>query len=238
MSLVSLGQNSRLKLSKSVTQYVAGNSGREFSNKKIVRYLTTPKSPSVVHVVTMYQPSLGGMETVVRKLASMQAKGSSNISVVTSNRNAKSGIIDDGFPVRRLKSFEVAHTTIIPSLFFKLLRIDRNVVVHLHIAQAYTPEMVWLASKAKGFKYIAHLHLDFQSTGPVGFMLKIYKPLVLKHVLRAANFVIVFTKDQQLSVHRKYGIEPSKIKVIPNGVEDKYYNDKLPRLHRRPRLLL
>jgi len=97
-----------------------------------------------------------------------------------------------------------------PSLFIKLLKIERNSVVHLHIAQAYTPELVWLASKIKGFCYIAQVHIDIAPSGAFGFLLKAYKPLILKRVLNNARYVIVFTKDQKHAIHQKYNVDLKK----------------------------
>jgi glycosyltransferase involved in cell wall biosynthesis len=192
----------------------------------------------IIHVAPVYPPHLGGLEKVVRALALNQNKSGMEVLVITSDKGTKNiKIPKDYFRVKRLKSMSIANTIIMPKLLFELLKINKNSVVHVHVTQAYTPEMVWLASKIKRFKYVAHVHLDVPPTGPAGFLLKIYKPLVLKRVLSAASFVIVFTKDQRLNMHKKYGIELSKVRVIPNGVEEKFYYVKSRILHKIPRLL-
>ena len=191
----------------------------------------------IVHVAPAYPPNLGGLEKVVQTLALIQHKSGLDVSVITTNQGISNGIKDDPFNVHRLRSYVIANTNIVPGLFFKLLTTNRHNIVHLHVTQAYMPEIVWLSSKIKRFRYIAHVHLDVPPTGPLGFLLKIYKPLFLKRVLKAASFVIVFTEDQRLDIHNKYDIELSKIKVIPNGVEEKFYYDKSRLLHKIPRLL-
>jgi len=225
------------KNTRDAEQNVAGKFSWKLATKKLNEILYNLNRLRIVHVVASYPPRLGGMEKVVQTLAEAQVNQGLPVSVVTSDQGARNENTTDASPVKRIKSFEVAHTPIMPLLFFELLKIDKRSVVHLHIAQAYTPETVWLASKLHGFPYIAHIHYDAAPSGPAGFLLKIYKPLILKRVLRAARFVIVFTEDQKVDVYQKYGVELDKIKVIPNGVEDKFYYDGLRSLHTTPRLL-
>lgn len=199
------------------------------SNKK-------EETPEIVHVTPAYPPNLGGMEKVVQSLASVQKQAGQIVSVITSKQK-ESGLLKDNIQVTRLNNFTIANTRILPSLFFNLLRLNCNHIIHLHLTSAFMPEIVWLASKIKGFKYIVHLHMDMEPISQAGALLKIYKPLILKRVLRDASFVVVFTKEQLQSVKNKYGIEVSKIKVIPNGVENKFYNKSQRKLPKKPRLL-
>jgi len=192
----------------------------------------------IFHISSVYPPKLGGLEKVVRVLASTQKQMGKAVSVITSNQGINDGEIPkDDFEVTRLKSVSIANTTIMPMLLFKLLSIKRSDTAHVHIVQAYTPEIVWLASKVKRFKYIVHIHLDAPPSGPAGFLLRVYKPLILGRVLRAAKFVIVFTSDQKADVIKKYDIDPARVKVVPNGVEDTFYYDEPRTMHKKPRLL-
>ena len=228
--------NSSPKTSENVHK---NNSWTKFRNK-IIDKLKTVKSeddkPAIVHVTSSYPPNLGGLEKVVQTLARIQSRIGLKSYVITARSNNEEKV-SDAVEVTYLNSHRIANTTIMPGLFPRLLHLRRNDVVHLHIVQAYAPEIVWLASKVKGFHYIAHIHLDVPPTGRAGFMLKVYKPLLLKRVLRAASFVTVFTKEQKLEVNSKYGVDLAKIKVIPNGVEEIFYYNKPRKLHKKPRLL-
>ncbi|HUC90002.1 MAG TPA: glycosyltransferase [Patescibacteria group bacterium] len=192
---------------------------------------------SIFHVTPSYPPALGGMEKVVQILAKIQAKAGRKVAVLTSKQAAANVEKNDGPTVSRLKTFTAANTRIMPSLPLKLLHLGRNDVVHLHFASAFAPEIVWLMSKMKGFSYVAHMHLDFVPTGRFGFLVKFYKRFVLKHVLRSAGAVVVFTEDQRTAFSQRYGVAISKIEVIPNGVEEKFYSDTLRSLHKKTRLL-
>ena len=211
----------------------------KFTNK-LVDLIKSIKSeeakPKIVHVTSSYPPNLGGLEKVVQVLVRIQSSVGLKTSVITASSPSKEKI-SDAAEVTRLSSYKIANTTVMPGLLPKLLHLRRSDVVHLHIVQAYAPEMVWLASKLKGFSYIANIHLDVPPTGLAGFLLRIYKPLILKRVLLSASFVTVFTEDQKAEVNSRYGVDLEKIKVIPNGVEEKFYYDKPRTLHKKPRLL-
>ena len=193
----------------------------------------------VVHITGYYPPHLGGMEKVVETLAGLQSREGLRVRVVTSDVDYTKEYADP-YPyvdVQRLRAFSVAHTPIMPRLLFRLARLRRSDIVQIHVAQAFCPEMVWMASKLKGFRYIAHVHLDSAPSGPAGFLLRVYKPLVLKRVLRAATVTVVFTEEQRRRVHEQYGVPLERIEVIANGVEGKFFSDEISSFDRMPRLL-
>jgi glycosyltransferase involved in cell wall biosynthesis len=170
---------------------------------------------SIVHVVNRYPPALGGMEKVVQALARAQHKLGIDVMVLTSD-DGKNELPpeDDPFPVIRLKSTAVAHTQIIPGLFRQLLRLDPNSVLHLHVAAAYTPELVWLYSLLRKHRYVASVHLDVPPSGLVGrLLLTPYKTLLLKRVLHDAQAIWVPTDDYRELISRKYRIPRER--VIP-----------------------
>ena len=192
----------------------------------------------IVHVTYAYPPAIGGLEQVAQQLASSQAAAGLPVSVVTSDRGwDKTTEYTDALPVTRLKSFVFANTTIIPGLLWQLLKLHKDDIVHLHVAQAFSPEIVWLASKIKGFRYVAHIHIDAPPSTWMGFLLRIYKPIVLGRVLRSAHGVVVFTKEQKKILGQRYRIDSSRVHIIPNGVADEFFINKRRNIHKKPRLL-
>jgi len=192
----------------------------------------------VVHVSAHYPPFLGGLEKVVESLAVDRKMQGLEVDVLTSlDRHPATDPPGGADFVRRLRSWEVAHTSIIPGLLGALLRLPRRSVVHLHIAQAFVPEVVYAAHLIRGLPYVAHLHLDVGPSGRAGFLLRAYQPLVLARVLQAAATVVVFTDEQRSAVSSKYGVDPTRIAVIPNGVDETFFyaGERLP--HSKPRLL-
>ncbi len=180
----------------------------------------TMTRPAVVQVTPYYPPHLGGVEVAVQIIAESLA-ATRPVEVLTSSRGA------DGRPrverggrltVRRLRCAEVANTPIAPALASRLLRLSRDTVVHVHIAQAFAPEVVWITSRLRRRPFIAHFHLDVDPSGPAGRFLAAYKRLVLARVLRAAASVIALSDEQARFIGERYRVPRERIAIIPNGV--------------------
>jgi glycosyltransferase involved in cell wall biosynthesis len=194
----------------------------------------------VAHVTPHYPPYLGGLEKVVEALATARVARGLPVEVFTARDRPPPGAgrpAPDPPYVHRLAAVEVAHTALIPELPVRLLRLRPGTVVHLHVAQAFTPEAVWLAHRLRGVPYIAHLHIDAGPTGPAGGLLRVYKPHLLRRVLLQAAIVVVFTLEQAEAVVAAHGVDPALVRVVPNGVDDSYFHpprrlptDRLPRL--------
>jgi glycosyltransferase involved in cell wall biosynthesis len=180
--------------------------------------------PTIIQVTSYYPPHLGGMENVAEQIAEGFVDKGYAVSVYTSDignargtsRNAKS-------QVHYLKSIEVAHTPIMFSLFFRLLALPRHSLMHLHVAQAFSPEIVYMISKLKGIPYIAHIHLDVDASGPFGFLLAPYKKLFLKRVLKSAAKIICVSEGQKKLIASRYGLPLEAFVVMPNGVVEDYF---------------
>lgn len=200
------------------------------------RLLERTASRAIVHIASNYPPRLGGLENVVAQLASRQYEEGANVQVLTS-RLGYDLPFEDTVPVRRLSAAEIAHTPLIRKVLKNLLRLRRTDIVHIHVAQAYVPEVVWFAALIKKFEYIAHVHLDIAPSGVAGILLKIYKPLVLGRVLRRAKFVVVFTPEQKETMVRRYRLDAMRVKIVPNGVGAQFYHKTPREIHTPPRLL-
>lgn len=189
------------------------------------------KAKHIVQVSAYYPPNLGGQENAVHDLAKQLARANHQVEVLTSTRGGGSrGVsLEKGVFVTRLPSIVFGHAPIMPWFPIALSRMaKRDSIVHLHIGQAFTPEMVWLVSKLCGFKYIAQLHIDFEPSGPVGILLPLYKRLVLKRVLQSSSAVIVLNEKTLQIVRDTYGYS-GRLRVMDNGIDEAYFE-----LERRP----
>jgi glycosyltransferase involved in cell wall biosynthesis len=191
----------------------------------------------VVHVAAHYPPDLGGLEKVVQSLASYRSRLGLPVEVLTSHSGRRTNRAPEAEFVQRLGSIHVAHTTIMPSLVPRLLRLRSDSVVHLHVSQAFTSEVVYLSSLVRKVPYVAHVHIDVGPSGTAGFLLRAYKPYILGPVLRGAEVVVVFTEEQKQAIGVKYHLDPRRIEVIPNGVETAFFAPPRRVRARRPRLL-
>ncbi|WP_194911047.1 glycosyltransferase family 4 protein [Catenulispora rubra] len=187
---------------------------------------TPGKRRRVVQVTPNYPPLLGGVERVVQILATGLATRN-DVSVVTTDHQAggvpRRVVEAGGVKVRRHRSLTVAHTSLAPGMFGSLLRIPRGTVVHLHCSTAVVPEQVWLSARIRGQKYILHFHMEVDASGPLGRLLPFYKKHLFGRVLRGAAGVIVLTESQRGFLAERYGVDPAKVYVVPNGVAEEYF---------------
>ncbi len=194
--------------------------------------------PIIIHVVSYYPPHLGGMEKGTALRAERFVDRGYLVSVYTSNVGyTKNTAHNDKVKTYYLKSFEFAHTPIIFTLFLRLLALPRHSLIHLHIAQAFSPEIVYLIAKLKKIPYIAHIHLDVDPSGPLGFLLETYKKVFLKRVLKSATKILCQTEPQKQLIATKYELPLEDIVVIPNGVAEEYFVDRATSQNSTPRLL-
>ncbi|CAO5181940.1 Glycosyltransferase involved in cell wall bisynthesis [Frankia sp. AiPs1] len=180
----------------------------------------------VAQVVSYYPPHLGGMEKVAEIIAAELA-GTRPSTVLTTRVGAagEPHLVRRGnLTVRRYPAFEAAHTPFAPGLLAGLLGLPRRGVVHVHVAQVLVPELVWLASRLRGWPFVAHFHLDVDPSGPLGALFVAYKKLLLGRTLRAADRVLVLSPEQAELVRGRYQVPEARIAVIPNGVEVAYFD--------------
>jgi glycosyltransferase involved in cell wall biosynthesis len=124
--------------------------------------------------------------------------------------------------VKRLRTFRLAQIPFMPTLASELLRTSRQALIHVHVSQAYAPEVVWAVSKLTRRRFVAHFHMDVAPSTWLGPLFVLYKRLVLARVLRAAARVVVLNREQAEFVEADYGVAARRITVIPNGVSPEF----------------
>lgn len=186
-----------------------------------------PAAPSdvILQISPYYPPHIGGLERVVESLAAGLGQRH-NVQVLTSTigagtepRRSRHGRVT----VLRHRSFELAHTPIVPGIITALWRAPRSAVLHLHTAHAVLPELVALTARCRGQRFLVHFHLDVDASGPLGWLLPAYKKQVFGRVLRAAAGVIVLTEAQADFVRSAYRVPDDRVFVVPNGVAAAFF---------------
>lgn len=175
-------------------------------------------------MVPYYPPHLGGMEKVASTLAKELAKVG-KVEVLTTTCGAKGAprVEHSGrLTIRRLWALEVANLPVVPGMFLWCLKIPRRSTVHVHVAQAIIPEIVWICRWLRGGKFIAHFHLDVAPSGRFGHVFEWYKKAILGRTLRAAAKVIAFSGEQANFLERTYGVSAESIAIIPNGIGSEF----------------
>lgn len=185
--------------------------------------------PQVVHVCGYYPPHVGGIERVVSSAVKMLGERGWQVRVITSGGPQKS--VEGNVTVRKLAGFEFAHTPITPTLLFHLLRLPKNCIIHLHLAQAYFPDMVRVASWLRRIPYIVHYHLEVAPSGFFGSLFSVYQQLTWGQLLRGAARVITCSEAQKEWLATHYCVPASRVDVIPNAVGDSFFAEA----HEAPR---
>ncbi len=194
----------------------------------------------VAFVTSYYPPHLGGMENVAQAMAKAYSERH-ECTVLTTTCGAGQTVKrerDGMLEVRRYRGVELAHTPISIGLIARLLTLPRRTLVHVHLAQAVLPEVVWLSSLIRRRKFVAHFHLDVDASGSLGSVFLIYKRVVLPRVLRAAGTVICLSTRQAEFLNETCGVEQSRIEVLPNGVTAEFFAEPNREMDSSPLKLL
>jgi glycosyltransferase involved in cell wall biosynthesis len=180
--------------------------------------------PKVVHVTSYYPPHLGGQEVVVQALAAQLADRGCDVEVVTSDVGGRPGRTkEEHVRVMRLRSLDVAHTAVMWYLPIYMLRwIRRDAIVHVHVGQAFTADVVWLLSKFLRFRYVLQLHCDPLPSGRAGGLLPLYKRMLLPRYIRDASAVVVLNSQHARLVEERYSRRRGAL-VMLNGVDDRFF---------------
>jgi glycosyltransferase involved in cell wall biosynthesis len=178
--------------------------------------------PTVAQIVGYFPPHIGGMEVVAQDVSVELARRGYPVEVLTSDigiQDEPRAFFERGYRLRRLVSFEYAHTPLMWTLPLRLMMLPRNTILHVHLAQVLIPEIALCVAKVKRFPFVVHFHLDVEPSGTLGWLFLWYKKHILPFVLQKADRVIVFSKEQETFVHERYGVKTASIRVIPNGIK-------------------
>jgi glycosyltransferase involved in cell wall biosynthesis len=187
---------------------------------------------NIIHVTPYYPPHLGGVEVVAMNLSSALAKMGNNVTVITSSIQQESNNkSEEGIRIRPKYAIELGHVPLAPGLFLEisnqLLTAD---LLHVHAGIAYYPEIALLSSKLMHKPLIVTFHCDTEPSGPLGFLLNAYKRIFLKKVLLSADRIVCLTIDHAKAVHNDYSVPFDKIRVVPNGIDELFFDLSHPKI--------
>jgi glycosyltransferase involved in cell wall biosynthesis len=192
----------------------------------------------ILQIVGFYPPHLGGQETVVEQLATLQAD-QHRVTVYTSDIGAagaprerqlrgRAGVLR----VVRQRAVVILNVPFMPGLLTRLLsHKPRPEIIHVHTGQAFVPEAAALAAWRRGARLVVHQHLVLRPSTRVGQILfPLYHRHVYARVLRRADRVICLTTAMRDRVIEIFGVDPARVVVIPNGVNtDRFGPPQQPR---------
>jgi glycosyltransferase involved in cell wall biosynthesis len=139
----------------------------------------------------------------------------------------------DGIPVKRYKAmFGIASYQVTPSMFRDLMRDDYD-IIHAHCARSFQLDLAALVSVLRGKPLIISAHGTLANYMGVENMNQSLRYLhrvhniVLRFSLNKAKVVTALSGLETKQYIQLFGVSPSKIVTIPNGVDRSLY-EKLP----------
>jgi glycosyltransferase involved in cell wall biosynthesis len=100
-------------------------------------------------------------------------------------------------------------------------RFDRYDIVHLHYPFYVGAEMVLLAARRTGAKYVVTYHQDVLPRGPLAAIARFHHKIVGSRVLEAASKILVTSLDYASNsrLERMLSERPDSFIELPNGVD-------------------
>jgi glycosyltransferase involved in cell wall biosynthesis len=145
----------------------------------------------------------------------------SNLGADGAPARERRATIGGNLRVVRQRAALIANVPVMPGLFPRLMtHRPRPDVLHVHTGQALLLEITALAARLRGIGYIAHQHLVLRPSTRAGRVLvPAYQRLLYGPSLRRAHRVICLTEAMRDETIRRYGVDPARIAVVPNGVD-------------------
>jgi L-malate glycosyltransferase len=192
----------------------------------------------IAYVIQRFHPFKGGAEQNTYALASRMAKQGNNVTVLTTNvkfRNEKlekNEVVDGMNIIRHWSLNEQLYAGFYPSLLPYLLR-NRFDVIHSSGIGFMWREFCLVIKKivSPKTKFVVTPHGPFMAvnnkTGFRGFMKRFYTPILAIIVPWLFDVVIAVNPKQIEWMTKEYKINPSKIFILPNGIDSDYIEEAL-----------
>ncbi len=185
----------------------------------------------IAHVCPFYAPAIGGVKQVVEELAKRQIAEGHEVHVYTSDWDKDKRIklkeeILQGVYVHRCRHIlKIANfATVWPSVFFKLLKEDFD-IIHSHV---FGHVHFVLSSFAAKIKKIPHIHTthcpwtDAFRSLPGKFGLILSYNLFSRLGFKFTDKIIAIT-PWEINFIKKYGGNENQIEIIPNGMDKDFF---------------
>jgi glycosyltransferase involved in cell wall biosynthesis len=180
----------------------------------------------IFQVVPYFPPHVGGMEFYVQFLCRQLAQEGNDLTVFTSSDKGFSYWENvDGIRICRLKiSAKLYNTPIVTSLLTALLKEEKPDIIDAHQYPVYFSDMSALFSSLRHVHLFLHVHVipDRRSVFS-GFVSSIYYRSLEELTLRESHCIIAPSLAYK-TILTRMGVNPSRIVVVPYGVDLKRFS--------------
>ena len=187
----------------------------------------------IAHINMFYYPTIGGVEQVMYELATRQVKAGHEVHVFCCDSDKYQRIkikeeTIDGVHIHRLPYWLrlSLNTFVWPSLLWKFTKHGKFDIIHSHVSGHDYILFARILARKTGAKHIHTTHCPWTGVE--------FRPTILKPFLFLND--IIFNKSSFKGIHKVISITPwelqtlnkyvedkSKIRVIPNGVDEILY---------------
>lgn len=159
----------------------------------------------VAVVVSTYPPYPGGMGNVAYAHAEALRRAGHDVTVLA-----------PGIGLRPL--YRIGNAAVVPQLLWRLIGFD---VIELHVPFFGGAEWVWLWKRlfGRGTRLVIMYHMDTVGRGPAAAVFATHRNLFLEPLLKAADRIIVTSRDYLVSSLASYLTEDPRIREVPLWVE-------------------
>jgi len=186
----------------------------------------------IAHVCPFYTPAIGGVKQVVYELSQRQLKEGHEVHVYTSDWDKnkrikkKEEIVESVYVHRCYHLFRAVNfVTVWPSLFFKLLGQDFD-IIHSHIPHHAHALLAGFVAKIKKIKHIHTTHCPWteEYRNKFGVFIDVVSKYTYVNILFKIVDKVIAITPWEIEFLLKYGCKRNKIVVIPNGMDNIFYN--------------
>ncbi|TAL19600.1 glycosyltransferase family 1 protein [Patescibacteria group bacterium] len=173
-------------------------------------------------VVTTFPPYHGGMGNVAEAQGRLLVQAGHEVTVFTTVAGAAAG----GYVLRRLRPLlRIGNGALIPQLFWRLRGFDA-VLLHWPAFGLLEAALVWRAIFGHRSRFFVYYHMDAAAAGVRGLIFALYNRMLLPLLLRAADLILVSSRDY--AAQGLLGKAPEavrqKIREIPLAVDTEFFS--------------
>jgi len=195
----------------------------------------------IVQICYLYEPAIGGVELVVKKVSEGLVRLGHEVHVVTSDftslaceaRIAVKEEIINGVHVHRVSGWKMprkhlfAARMVFPGLALKLWRLGKFSIIHVHSIPSNHFDLAWLHARLHRIPLVAQGHYSPDDLDTVfasrSFGARYFKWWT-KSLLRRADKYIAVVGAEGEKIHELCGLKKRTIHVIPNGVSPEEFD--------------
>jgi glycosyltransferase involved in cell wall biosynthesis len=188
----------------------------------------------ILQVTPFYPPHIGGAEKYVYNLTRKLRLAGNGVTVMTSGSSpelvgSRNQIL---LPIMYTLGGDWGEIPICPTILLELGRV-RPDVIHVHTPPRFFAELTVFhrffcrRTALSEMPLIVTYHLHNEGLlGLKNAIMRLHNRCIMKSVLGRASQVVVLTDKYKEIVCDVFGVEPGKVSVIPNAVDDEFFNSE------------